>query len=64
MQGNYILALEAVKSNCYAITLLSDEFQVMTEIQEASKRNIEYIHRTYGNQGTVVEFGGKSSRKG
>lgn len=64
MQGNYLLALEAVKNNGYVISSLSEEFQATPEIQEASKKNIEHIHRAYGNQGAVVEFGKKSSEKG
>ena len=56
---NMIIVMEAMKSNGYAIDLLPMYLQARSDIQEASRKNIEAIHQKFGRQDTVVEFGDK-----
>ena len=58
LQENEIIVMEAMKSNGYAIALLPMYLQERCDVQEASRKSIEAIHRKFGNRDTVVEFGG------
>ena len=59
LQENEIIVMEAMKSNGYAIDLLPMYLQARNDVQEASRKSIEAIHRKFGNRDTVVEFAQK-----
>jgi hypothetical protein len=59
LQENEIIVMEAMNSNGYAIALLPMYLQARSDVQEASRKSIEAIHRKFGRQDTVVEFGDK-----
>jgi len=56
LQENEIIAMEAMKSNGYAIALLAIYLKARSDIQEASMKIIEAIHLKFGNRDTVFSF--------
>jgi len=56
-QAMSCVVMDAMKSNGYAIALLPMYLQARSDAKEASRKNIEAIHRKLGNKNTMVDFG-------